>query len=82
MIDSNGYVKIIDFGLSKILASDQVATTQCGTAEYFAPEVLRHQGYDKSVDWWAIGVLIYEMMFGQTPFFCQNKQKLYIKIQS
>ena len=64
MVDENGYIKIIDFGLSKILTTDQVATTQCGTAEYFAPEVLRSQGYGKNVDWWAVGILIYEMLFG------------------
>ena len=44
MLDSNGYLKIIDFGLSKTIASEQVAMTQCGTAEYFAPEVISKCG--------------------------------------
>ena len=47
MLDKNGYVKIIDFGLSKALVNNDVAMTQCGTAEYFAPEILFSQGYGK-----------------------------------
>ena len=73
MLSSNGYIKIIDFGLARILASDEMATTNCGTAEYFAPEVLKRCGYDHMVDYWAIGILIYEMIVGITPFFDKNK---------
>ena len=73
MLDANGYIKIIDFGLAKILDNDELAVTQCGTAEYFAPEVLLRQPYDFSVDWWAIGIITFELIFGSTPFFNQNK---------
>ena len=81
MLDKNGYVKIIDFGLSKALVNNDVAMTQCGTAEYFAPEILFSVGYGKEVDWWAVGILIYEMMFGVTPFFNRNRHMLYKNIK-
>ena len=68
MLDSNGYLKIIDFGLSKMMASDQVATTQCGTSEYIAPELVSNLGYNLSADWWSVGIITYELVFGQTPF--------------
>ena len=76
MIDSDGYIKIIDFGLARLLENDEVAQTYCGTAEYFAPEVLKQCGYDNMVDYWAIGILIYEMIVGVTPFFSRNKHEL------
>ena len=81
MINSNGYIKIIDFGLARLLANDELAQTHCGTAEYFAPEVLKQCGYDRMVDYWAIGILIYEMMIGITPFFSRNKHELMQNIQ-
>ena len=76
MIDSDGYIKIIDFGLARLLENDEVAQTYCGTAEYFAPEVLKQCGYDNMVDYWAIGILLYEMIVGVTPFFSRNKHEL------
>jgi serum/glucocorticoid-regulated kinase 2 len=54
----------------------------CGTPEYLAPEMLTQEGHDMSVDWWAIGVIIYEMLIGVTPFFNRNKQMLFTKIKS
>ena len=77
MLDTTGYIKIIDFGLAKVCKNDQIAVTQCGTPEYFAPEMLKGQGYNQSVDWWAVGIICYEMVFGVTPFFSKNKQMLY-----
>ena len=69
MMEQNGYLKIIDFGLAKVLVSDSVAYTICGTPEYYAPEILiQGVGYNKTVDWWSVGILIYEMIFGKTPF--------------
>lgn len=85
MVDQEGYIKIIDYGLAKKLNEDEEeeeATTYCGTPEYLAPEMVSRSGHDKSVDWWAIGVLMYEMLFGMTPFFNQNQRKLLKKIKT
>ena len=84
MIDVEGYIKIIDYGLAKKLdeTEEDEATTYCGTPEYLAPEMVSRTGHDKSVDWWAIGVLMYEMLFGMTPFYNQNQRKLLKKIKT
>ena len=84
MIDVEGYLKIIDYGLAKKLdeTEEDEATTYCGTPEYLAPEMVSRTGHDMSVDWWAIGVLMYEMLFGMTPFYNQNQRKLLKKIKT
>ena len=69
MMCENGYLKLIDFGLAHKLKPGQVAQTVCGTVEYMAPEVLQEQDYGLWVDWWSVGILMYEMLFGVTPFF-------------
>ena len=69
LLDSKGHVKLTDFGLSKILEDeDDKAFTLCGTPQYLAPEVLLKQGYDKMVDWWSLGCVLYEMLMGRLPF--------------
>lgn len=82
MMEQNGYLKIIDFGLAKVLVSDKVAYTVCGTPEYYAPEIMmKNVGYDKTVDWWSVGILIYEMIFGKTPFVNKNRHVMYENIK-
>ena len=55
----------------------ELANSFCGTAEYLAPEMLWGNGHDYTVDWWALGILIYEMIVGIPPFFHKNKHKMY-----
>lgn len=83
LIDLNGHIKLTDFGLSKIVLSkkdDERAFTICGTPEYLAPEVIMDKGYDKTVDWWSLGALFYEMLCGFSPFKTSQRDKLDIKL--
>ncbi|KAI8805948.1 kinase-like domain-containing protein, partial [Cladochytrium replicatum] len=78
LLDSNGHVKITDFGFAKHVP-DQTWTL-CGTPDYLAPEIIQSKGYGKAVDWWALGVLVYEMLAGHPPFYDEDHFKLYEKI--
>merc|ERR1712154_638919 len=81
LLDSDGHIKITDFGLSKdSLKGDMITHTFCGTPEYLAPEVLHQQGHGKAVDWWSFGTLLYEMMTGLPPFYNENLNIMYEKI--
>eukprot|EP00415_Alexandrium_ostenfeldii_P003277 UN3277 len=66
LLASNGYAKVCDFGFSKFVLGRTF--TLCGTPEYVAPEVIKSEGYDRMVDWWALGVLTFEVICGDTPF--------------
>jgi len=78
LIDSAGHIKVTDFGLSKEGIKDNARTrTFCGTPEYLAPEVLEAREYTKAVDWWSVGTLIFEMLTGLPPFYCEDVQKMY-----
>ena len=70
LIDSEGYLKLVDFGFAKRLRADTAFRTYtfCGTPDYIAPELLAGRGYDESIDVWALGILIFEMLFGYAPF--------------
>jgi len=71
VLDDVGYVKIVDFGLAKVIKNGHTYTF-CGTPDYLAPEVILSEGHDWAVDYWGLGVLIYEMMEGSAPFCADN----------
>ena len=73
MIDKDGYLKLIDYGLAKILNNNNESSTFCGTCEYIAPEIVSQKSYGKGIDWWAAGILLYEILIGVTPFFNKNR---------
>ena len=82
MIDEKGFLKIIDFGIARLLRQNELAATACGTIEYMAPEVLKHESYNYTADLWSIGILMFEMRFGFTPFKSQNKALMEENIRS
>uniref|UniRef100_A0A8C8ICC3 non-specific serine/threonine protein kinase n=1 Tax=Oncorhynchus tshawytscha TaxID=74940 RepID=A0A8C8ICC3_ONCTS len=78
MLDNDGHVKITDFGLCKEGITDGATMkTFCGTPEYLAPEVLEDNDYGRAVDWWGLGVVMYEMMCGRLPFYNQDHERLF-----
>uniref|UniRef100_A0A6Q2YBR5 Protein kinase C n=1 Tax=Esox lucius TaxID=8010 RepID=A0A6Q2YBR5_ESOLU len=82
MLDHSGHVKIADFGMCKEnVFGENRATTFCGTPDYIAPEILLGQMYSFSVDWWSFGVLLYEMLIGQSPFHGDDEDELFESIR-
>lgn len=81
VMDGNGYIKLVDFGLAKQLLSGKTWTL-CGTPDYLAPEIILNEGHDLAVDYWALGVLIYEMVVGAPPFYAEDPMEVYEKILS
>lgn len=81
LLDFTGHIALCDFGLCKLGMSESEKTnTFCGTPEYIAPELLESRGYTKTVDWWTLGVLLYEMMTGLPPFYDENVNTMYQRI--
>ena len=77
LLGADGHLKVTDFGLAKCNMTDEPRTnSMCGTIEYMAPEVILGKGHGKTVDWWSIGILLYEMLVGLPPFRSKNKNTL------
>ncbi|KGL84560.1 Protein kinase C theta type, partial [Tinamus guttatus] len=82
LLDNEGHIKIADFGMCKEnMFGDAKTSTFCGTPDYIAPEILLGQKYNSSVDWWSFGVLLYEMLIGQSPFHGQDEEELFQSIR-
>uniref|UniRef100_A0A4W6DS18 Serine/threonine-protein kinase Sgk1 n=1 Tax=Lates calcarifer TaxID=8187 RepID=A0A4W6DS18_LATCA len=81
LLDQEGHIVLTDFGLCKEgISQTDTTTTFCGTPEYLAPEVLRKQPYDNTVDWWCLGSVLYEMLFGLPPFYSRDTHEMYDNI--
>lgn len=78
LINNNGYLKLTDFGFAKIIEGKTY--TLCGTPEYLAPEIILNKGHGKPVDWWTLGILLYEMLVGIDPFNDDDPMMIYQKI--
>lgn len=84
LLDSDGHVKVVDYGLAKgnITGAGEEGGTKtfCGTPEYVAPELVENRGHGKAVDWWALGVILFELLYGLPTFYDKNVKKMYTKI--
>lgn len=78
LISPDGYLKLTDFGFAKVVEGRTY--TLCGTPEYLAPEILLNKGHGKPVDWWTLGIIIYEMLAGIDPFSDEDPMSIYQKI--
>lgn len=77
-MDRTGYLKLVDFGSAKVLLSSSLTNTICGTPEYLAPEMLAARGHNRAVDFWAIGVFLYELLNRSTPFEQNDTVRIFL----
>ena len=77
LIGEDGYLKLIDFGMAKMVKGNEKATSFCGTPEYLAPEIITGEGHNRAADWWSYGILLFEMLCGIPPFYCENTERMY-----
>merc|ERR1719453_3068073 len=80
MFDADGYLKVVDFGFAKRV--EDRTWTVCGTPEYMAPEIILNKGHGVAVDWWTVGILLYELFVGYPPYEGKDAMDLYKKIVS
>ena len=69
MLSRDGHLCLADFGLAKVNVTDNTSKTFCGTMEYMAPEIIKGEGHGKAVDWWSLGILIFDLLTGSVCFF-------------
>ena len=82
LFNEDGYLLLADFGLAKMTASKKdLSNSFCGTPEYLSPEMIIGSGHDHTVDWWTVGILLYELIVGITPFFHRNQHRMQYLIQ-
>lgn len=77
LLDSRGYVKLVDFGFAKVIGPGRKTWTFCGTPEYVAPEIILNKGHDFTADYWSMGILIFELLTGSPPFTASDPMKTY-----
>ena len=80
LLETNGYIKLTDFGAAKYSYQTKKYRTFIGTLDYIAPEVLKRQPYSKSVDWWSLGILTYQQLYGKLPYYDKNPKNVVNKI--
>lgn len=77
LVHDNGYLKLADFGFIKQLRGSERTFTFCGTPEYMAPEILLNKGYCQPVDWYALGIMLFELLYGRPPFMHSDTYQLF-----
>lgn len=77
LVDKNGYIKLADFGFIKRVTKSERTYTFCGTPEYIAPEIIQNKGYSQPVDWYALGIFIYELLVGRPPFMASDPYEIF-----
>ena len=81
LLDSNGHCKLTDFGLAKKNVFDDINKSFLGTPAYFAPEIVTRSGHTRMLDWYNLGVLLYELLVGMPPFYAKEREELYENIK-
>jgi len=80
LLDDQGHVKLTDFGFAKIIPSKEKSFTMVGTPEYVAPEIIAKEGHGKAVDWWAFGIVLFEILLGYTPFCGETMDDIFANV--
>ena len=77
LVNQNGYIKLADFGFIKKVLKSERTYTFCGTPEYIAPEIIQNKGYSQPVDWYALGIMLYELLYGRPPHMANDPYEIF-----